>query len=63
MNYQRYDATPTDTRELCDQCLALAWSITELTDPLVRDTLLWILLERIQMLSVCFACEDELLAA
>ncbi|WP_380183495.1 hypothetical protein [Kalamiella sp. sgz302252] len=63
MNHQLYDAIPTDTRELCDQCLALAWSITELTNPLVRDTLHWVLLERLQMLSVCFASEDELLTA
>ena len=63
MNYPIFDYTPTDTEELCDQCLALAWTITELTNPQVRDTLLWVLLERIQMLSACFASEEELLGS
>lgn len=47
------------TPELCDQCLALTWAINELVDPMLRDTLNWILLERLQHLNQRFSDVSE----
>lgn len=61
MNDGIYDYTPLETTELCDQCRALAFAITELTHPIARDILLWVLVERIEMLSLRLESEDHLL--
>lgn len=61
MNEGIYDYTPLETTELCDQCRALAFAITELTHPIGRDILLWVLVERIEMLSLRLESEDHLL--
>ncbi len=61
MNDGIYDYTPLETAELCDQCRALAFVITELTHPIARDILLWVLVERIEMLSLRMENEDRLL--
>ena len=61
MNDQFADISTLDNEELCDQCRALAFAITELINPIARDTLLWILAERLQMLGLRFADEETVL--
>lgn len=43
MNYGTEDISTLDINELCDQCRALAFAISELTHPVARDVLHWIL--------------------
>lgn len=57
MNYGMAYTSILETNELCDQCRALAFAITELTHPIARDVLLWILVERLDLLGLRF--EDE----
>lgn len=52
--FEQLDINEIETPELCDQCYALTWAICELVDPIVRDTLNWILLERLQVLNSRF---------
>lgn len=61
MNYGTADISTLDINELCDQCRALAFAITELTDPIARDIMLWILVERVDMLSLRFESEEVVL--
>ncbi|PLV61025.1 hypothetical protein GKQ23_02720 [Erwinia sp. E602] len=61
MNYGISDTANLDNTELCDQCRALAYAMTELTQPIMRDVLLWVLVEKIEMLSLRFEDESSLL--
>ncbi|WP_455811350.1 hypothetical protein [Pseudomonas graminis] len=61
MNYGTADISTLDINELCDQCRALAFAITELTDPIARDIMTWILVERVDMLSLRFESEEVVL--
>jgi hypothetical protein len=45
-----YDPLSVTAGELCDQCMALSVAITELTNQQVRDTLNWILVDRLYSL-------------
>ena len=63
MNYGISDSASLDDNELCDQCRALAYAITELRQPVARDVLMWILVEKIDMLSLRFEDEGSVLAA
>jgi hypothetical protein len=42
-----YDPTSTTLSELCDQCLALSIAISELTNNQIRDSLNWVLVDRL----------------
>ena len=61
MTYDLADTTLLETHELCDQCRALAFAITELTHPIARDILLWVLVERLDMLGLRFESQEALL--
>ena len=63
MNYGTADISTLDINELCDQCRALAYAITELRQPVARDVLMWILVEKIDMLSLRFEDEGSVLPA
>lgn len=63
MNYGISDSASLDDNELCDQCRALAYAITELRQPVARDVLMWILVEKIDMLSLRFEDEGSVLPA
>lgn len=41
---------PLDRYEILDHCRALAFAITEINNAMVRDTLHWILVERLNAL-------------
>lgn len=45
-----YDATPLAADELCDQCRALVFAITELSNPVAKELLNFILWERLDQL-------------
>lgn len=61
MNYGTADISILEINELCDQCRALAFAITELTHPVARDVLHWILVERLDMLSLRFEPQEVVL--
>lgn len=42
-----FTATAVTEPELLDQCRALVYAITELTNPTARDCLTWLLMERL----------------
>ncbi|WP_426768009.1 hypothetical protein [Erwinia aphidicola] len=58
MNYDLADTTLLETH---DQCRALAFAMTELTHPIARDILLWVLVERLGMLGLRFESQEALL--
>lgn len=45
-----YDATPLTADELCDQCRALVFTITETCNPIAKELLNFILWERLDQL-------------
>ncbi|MDN5681768.1 MAG: hypothetical protein L0G81_14190 [Ewingella sp.] len=45
-----YDATPLTAVELCEQCRALVFAMTELANPIAKELLNSILWERIDQL-------------
>ncbi|MCX8959433.1 hypothetical protein [Erwinia psidii] len=45
-----FTATDISQPELLDQCRALVFAITELTNTVARDCLIWILMERVELL-------------
>ncbi len=46
-----YDPTPLTSAELTDHCCALAYAIIELNNPLAKELLMFMLWERLNMLS------------
>ncbi|MDI3441262.1 hypothetical protein QLG07_17495 [Erwinia sp. V90_4] len=61
MNHGYADISTLDNNELCDQCRALVFAITKLTCPITRDTLLWVLADRLDMLGLRFEQQEALL--
>jgi len=45
-----YDATPLTAIELCEQCRALVFAMTELANPIAKELLNSVLWERVEQL-------------
>ncbi len=45
-----YDNTPLNLEEIVDHCRALAYSIIEIHHPVVKELLMYILSERLELL-------------
>ena len=45
-----YDATPLTAVELCEQCRALVFAMTELANPIAKELLNSVLWERVEQL-------------
>ncbi|MCX8964982.1 hypothetical protein EHW66_08160 [Erwinia psidii] len=45
-----FTATDISEPELLDQCRALVFAITELTNTTARDCLTWVMMERVELL-------------
>jgi hypothetical protein len=55
------DKTPLEPDELCDQCRALCLAITEICNPVAKEILNFVLLERLNLLNdvLAFSANDE----
>ena len=54
-----YNPADVDAVDLCDQCYAIAFSVTESTNLSIRDSLNWALVDRLHTLKSLLVQPDE----
>ncbi len=55
-----FDATPLTAEEITDQCRALTYAVIELDNPMAKEVLLFVLAERLEVLSVTLDRPDAI---
>ncbi|MFJ5349945.1 hypothetical protein [Pectobacterium parvum] len=55
-----FDDTPLTPEELTDQCRALTHAVIELDNPMAKEVLLFVLAERLEVLSATLDTPDTL---